>query len=183
MASYLSTQATNTRSVDPMLRGVSRTTDGGLDPRPMAGSPALTSNAPAPDDAFFTNVSYTGAFGSSLWIDGWSALSDLGYAEAIIRTSIDQVSEIASANLVLDAAAPNPSNGATRIRFALPSAQNVRLAVYDLMGREVAVLFDGTKPQGTFDAMVDVSTLAAGTYLYRLTTPNGSVSRALTVVR
>ena len=79
VASYLSTQATNTRSVDPMLRGVSRTTDGGLDPRPMAGSPALTSNAPAPDDAFFTNVSYTGAFGSSLWIDGWSALSALGY--------------------------------------------------------------------------------------------------------
>ncbi len=79
---------------------------------------------------------------------------------------------------------PNPASGVTRIQFALTESAPVHLAIYDLMGREVVVLADGeVQPQGTFDASFDASTLAPGTYLYRLSTPNGSVSRALIVVR
>lgn len=186
VASYL--QGASTRTVDPMLRSVSRTTDGDLDPRPMRGSPALESTVDLDDvvntdnEDFFTDVDYVGAFGSSLWIDGWTALSDLGYADRIL-TDIQQITDLPATELTL-MAMPNPTSGVTRIEFALTSAAPVHLAVYDLMGREVAVLSNGeTQPQGTFEATFDASTLAPGTYLYRLTTPSGSVSRALTVVR
>ncbi|WCJ59491.1 hypothetical protein NXS98_17520 [Fontisphaera persica] len=63
---------------NPMLRGTARnnTVPGGLDPRPQAGSPALTSARTAPNDGFYTPVAYKGAFDANdLWIGGWTALS------------------------------------------------------------------------------------------------------------
>ncbi|NNF57507.1 MAG: hypothetical protein HKN04_04630, partial [Rhodothermaceae bacterium] len=68
----------NVFGTDPMLTGISRTANGGLDPRPMAGSPALT-GAQLPSGSFFESVSYSGAFGSTNWLQGWTALSQLGY--------------------------------------------------------------------------------------------------------
>ncbi len=67
--------------IDPMLRGVSRDADGGLDPRPAPDSPALVpSSLTPPNDGFYTPVSYRGAFDSDeLWIDGWTFLSQRGF--------------------------------------------------------------------------------------------------------
>ncbi|MBN1191172.1 MAG: T9SS type A sorting domain-containing protein, partial [Dehalococcoidales bacterium] len=64
---------------DPMLRGISRAADGGLDPRPKNGSPALSGGSAAPADGFFTQVSYRGAFGTGTsWLAGWTNLDHLG---------------------------------------------------------------------------------------------------------
>ncbi len=71
---------------DPMLKGISRTTNGGLDPRPNTGSPALSAaNIKAtPADGYYTPVSYMGAFGpSELWVDRWTALYEYGYTPAV----------------------------------------------------------------------------------------------------
>ena len=68
----LTNAANNNQFVDPMLTSLSRTNDPAyrLDPRPKAGSPALTSALTAPDDGFYTPVSYKGAFeANDLWID------------------------------------------------------------------------------------------------------------------
>ncbi len=66
---------------NPGIRGVSRTTDGGLDPRPTANSPLLTSSlSPIPGGKFFEAAPYRGAFGpNDNWLDGWSYLSQKGY--------------------------------------------------------------------------------------------------------
>ncbi|HLT47758.1 MAG TPA: T9SS type A sorting domain-containing protein, partial [Rubricoccaceae bacterium] len=45
---------------------------------------------------------------------------------------------------------------------------DVRLAVYDVLGREVAVLVDARQEAGAHRATFDASGLAAGTYVYRL---------------
>lgn len=66
------------RIADPQLRGISRTADGGLDPRPASGSPAR-SGAQAPDDTFYEAAEYVGAFGDELWIRGWTYLDQAGY--------------------------------------------------------------------------------------------------------
>jgi hypothetical protein len=51
----------------------------------------------------------------------------------------------------------------------LPAACEVKLAVYDLLGREVAVLFNGHRAAGSYRDTFDASGLASGVYIYRLT--------------
>lgn len=45
---------------------------------------------------------------------------------------------------------PNPFNPATEIKYSLAKPGNVKLTVFDIMGREVAVLFDGFRPAGFY---------------------------------
>jgi hypothetical protein len=64
---------------DPLLRAVSRTQAGLLDPRPTAGSPVFTGVRAFPADGFYDYAPYKGAFDSQdVWIDGWTALSQEG---------------------------------------------------------------------------------------------------------
>src|SRR5690606_23738549 len=77
---------------------------------------------------------------------------------------------------------PNPFNPSTSIPFTLDRAQRVRLAVYDVLGREVAVLVDGVQPAGTHRAAFDAAGLASGVYVYRLRTGAGTLTRTMTLV-
>ncbi len=80
-------------------------------------------------------------------------------------------------------AAPSPTTGAATIRFSLDVAGEVTLAVYDVLGREVARLVDGTMSAGTHEAAFDGSSLPAGVYVYRLTAGGQARTRTLTVAR
>jgi hypothetical protein len=50
----------------------------------------------------------------------------------------------------------------------LPKASDVRLSVYDMLGREVSVLVDERKDAGVYEVKFDGSNLASGVYFYRL---------------
>ncbi len=65
---------------------------------------------------------------------------------------------------------PNPFNPNTKIRYHLPGAQFVTLKVYDLSGREVAILANGRQAAGFHEIDFDASSLASGVYFYRLQT-------------
>ena len=64
---------------DPLLGGISRVANGGLDPRPNATSPLYSSTLSSAANGFLTPTSYRGAFGTTNWLDGWSYLSKKGY--------------------------------------------------------------------------------------------------------
>ncbi len=63
---------------------------------------------------------------------------------------------------------PNPSGGRTTLGFTLPEPAAMRLAVYDVLGREVAVLAEGAHEAGRHTVPLDGSALPAGVYLVRL---------------
>jgi hypothetical protein len=63
---------------------------------------------------------------------------------------------------------PNPFNPSTTIEFALPRMAPVTLAVYDLLGREIAVLVNERRDAGLHGVTFDGSGIATGVYLYRL---------------
>ncbi len=63
---------------------------------------------------------------------------------------------------------PNPFARETTIRFATTDATDARLVIYDVTGREVAVLLDGTVDAGTHDVVFNARGLASGLYVYRL---------------
>lgn len=69
---------------------------------------------------------------------------------------------------------PNPFNPATVITYSVGDESDVRLAVYDLLGQEVAVLVDGWKTAGTYELPFDASGLASGPYIYRLACGNSA---------
>ena len=63
---------------------------------------------------------------------------------------------------------PNPFNPSTRIAFAIPKASKVQLRILDVLGRDIALLFDGQKPAGAYELQWDAGSLPSGIYFYRL---------------
>ena len=79
---------------------------------------------------------------------------------------------------------PNPFSSATSITYQLPEAQQVRISVYDVLGREVAMLVNETMEAGLHTAQwTAASSLPAGTYLYRMTAGSYSEVRQMMLVK
>jgi photosystem II stability/assembly factor-like uncharacterized protein len=112
----------------------------------------------------------------------------------ILRTGIPHIvaagisSRIAgelSLSLHLDQNSPNPFNPSTSIGFAVsgPGVKYVRLAVYDLSGREVAALVDEPKQPGNHTVKWNANGMASGVYFYRLTVDGSSESKRMVLLR
>jgi hypothetical protein len=85
---------------------------------------------------------------------------------------------------------PNPFNPTTGIRYHLPAAQagvsgisDVRLAVYDILGREVAVLVSERKAPGSYEVKFNAAGLASGVYFYRLTAGAAVQTRKMVLLK
>jgi CSLREA domain-containing protein len=79
---------------------------------------------------------------------------------------------------------PNPTARAATLPFALPAAGPVRLVVYDVLGREVAVLVDGVVEAGRHEVVLDARALPSGLYFVRLEAGDTPVRpQALTLTR
>ena len=78
---------------------------------------------------------------------------------------------------------PNPFNPVTTIRFTLPGQGRVRLVVYDLSGREVAVVADRVFQAGTHAVDFDGAALPSGMYVYAIETGSSVLSRKMLLIR
>jgi beta-glucosidase len=85
--------------------------------------------------------------------------------------------------LVLHQNYPNPFNPETVIRFEVPAAGEVRLSVYDLLGREVAVLVDGYLRAGVHTALFDGRNVSSGAYFLKLQSGASALVRTMVLQR
>jgi hypothetical protein len=83
-------------------------------------------------------------------------------------TGIDEEGNGLPAAVSLDHNYPNPFNHSTLLSYQLSVPLNVKLAVYDVIGREVALLVDERKPAGEYRVEFNAAGLASGVYIYRL---------------
>ena len=88
----------------------------------------------------------------------------------------------------LDQNYPNPFSGTTTIGYTLPARQNVRVEIYDMLGRRLRVLARGERPEGysqvIWDAKDDAgNTVSPGIYVIRLETPDRDETRKVSLVR
>jgi photosystem II stability/assembly factor-like uncharacterized protein len=63
---------------------------------------------------------------------------------------------------------PNPFNPVTSIKYTISSRQNVAIKVYDLLGKEVALLVNEEKPAGTYELTWDGANMPSGVYFYKI---------------
>ncbi|MGE5499363.1 MAG: glycoside hydrolase family 2 TIM barrel-domain containing protein, partial [Syntrophothermus sp.] len=78
---------------------------------------------------------------------------------------------------------PNPFNPETKIGYSVPEYNHVKLSVYNVLGKEVAVLVNEMKPAGSYKADFSGRSLPSGVYLYRLETGKFSQTRKMTLIK
>jgi hypothetical protein len=87
----------------------------------------------------------------------------------------------------LEPVRPNPGRGPVHLEYVVPAEAAVRLSIFDLQGREVAVLASGVQPAGRhtveWTAPAGRAAVPAGLYLVRLTTPRGAFVRRFAILR
>lgn len=78
---------------------------------------------------------------------------------------------------------PNPFNTATIIGYELPEATQVRLEIFDVLGRKVTVLVDEQVQAGSHTEKLDAATLHSGVYIYRLQAGGKNLIRKMTIIK
>ncbi len=78
---------------------------------------------------------------------------------------------------------PNPFNPETAIRFTLPTAGNVRLTIYNLLGQEVKSLVNAFKEAGTHIINFNASEFNSGVYIYKLEANGITQTRKMTLIK
>jgi hypothetical protein len=88
-------------------------------------------------------------------------------------------------DLVLEQNHPNPFNGSTTIRYALPGNEtyHVSLKVYDMMGKEIKTIVNDAENAGWKTVSFDASNLSAGIYFYRLTANSFTETKKMVLVK
>jgi len=78
---------------------------------------------------------------------------------------------------------PNPFNPTTSIKYILPKQGHVHLGVFNMLGQEVAVVFDGVQPAGTHEVEFKNIDLPSGIYFYRIQAPDFVETRKMVIAR
>lgn len=78
---------------------------------------------------------------------------------------------------------PNPFNPATNIQYELPQQSPVRIEVFDVVGRRIALLVDATQQSGTYTVQFDGNGIASGLYLLRFQAGRFNETRQITLIK
>lgn len=120
------------------------------------------------NQTYYWQVRGINAYGESPWKESWS-----------FTTRVPQ-------EMALGHNWPNPFSSATSgttIRYRLPTDSRVRLEVFNVSGRRVAVLVDKDMPAGEHNVAFDGSGLAGGVYIYRLMANGDVITRKMLMLK
>ncbi|MFZ1731099.1 MAG: glycoside hydrolase family 44 protein [Bacteroidota bacterium] len=98
-------------------------------------------------------------------------------------TTATAVSVLPAANDLLLEVYPQPSSRSVQLRYHVASADDVSIALYDLQGRQLALLHEAYSSAGDHELPLDLSSVAAGSYIIRISTGVRSTQTQLRVLR
>jgi hypothetical protein len=118
---------------------------------------------------------------------------DLGAFESDRVTSVNERVLASSNSFLLSQNYPNPFNPVTHLRFSVPEARwptadifdsrFVTLKIYDMLGREVAVLVNENRAAGSYEVRFDGTNLPSGVYIYKLHAGNVVETKRMTLMK
>ncbi len=130
---------------------------------------------------------------NELGIDGEDYLYISTSGSGIFRSgaptvSVSQINYSLPNNFSLFQNYPNPFNPITKIKFDIPSkvksqTSNVKIIVYDVLGREVAVLVNEELRAGSYETEWDGTSFPSGVYFYRITTEKYSETKKMVLLK
>jgi hypothetical protein len=106
-----------------------------------------------------------------------------GVYSSTITTEIENDNVVTPSSYLLSQNYPNPFNPSTKIKFAIPTTGNVKIIVYDNLGREVTKLLDSNLAAGQYTENFDASKLASGVYFYRLSSGSFVQTKKMILIR
>ncbi len=133
------------------------------------------------DSHFYTRIDISDNTGTGVYLPSFTA----GSIEITSPTDVEtgDGSSTLPTNFVLEQNYPNPFNPSTEIRYSLPKAGNVKLEVFNILGQEVATLFDGRREAGTYTAQFEGAKQPSGIYFYRLRHDGGAETRKMLLLK
>lgn len=108
----------------------------------------------------------------------WPVAPTAGEAPGAAASSLGLPAEASLSGVV-----PNPFADQATVAFAVPGAGPVRVIVFDVLGRAVAVLVDGEVEAGRHEAVFEARGLPSGVYLVRMTAEGFAQTRRVTLLR
>jgi len=119
----------------------------------------------------YWRVSSRNEYGTSLWPEAWGFRTET-------TTLVDDMDGTPD-EFALQQNYPNPFNPVTTIEFSVPREEHVTLRVYDVLGREVAELYNDFSTPGIYRVDFDASSLPSGVYLYRINSDSFSETKRM----
>ncbi len=109
----------------------------------------------------------------------------LGFLARILgpTTSVERVSSEMPFRFHLSQNFPNPFNPSTEIQFSVPCKSHVTLAIFDLLGREIATLVSEELSAGSYSTRWDAAGFPSGVYFYKLEADNFVETKKLLLLR
>jgi len=142
---------------------------------PAGTSTSLTSSLPRNNREYFWRVRAFDGFAST-------TSSEVRQLTISFVPPIHELREKPK-EFVLEQNFPNPVNPSTAIQYVLPKAGRVRLAVYNMLGQQVALVFEGTQNPGTYEFTFDSANLPSGIYFYRIQAPTFVETKKMIIAR
>ncbi len=116
----------------------------------------------------------------------WNFVSQFNINGLINNESTSLEEEIKSGNkygIKLEQNYPNPFNPSTSINFYLPQMTQVSLAIYNQLGLKITDIIDSEFLRGEQSVVFNLEDLSSGLYFYRLTTPENSITKTMTLIK
>jgi xylan 1,4-beta-xylosidase len=96
---------------------------------------------------------------------------------------IKEVSNVGNRTFKLNQNYPNPFNPVTNIKYSIPRKSYITLKVYNILGQEIATLYDGVRTKGNYTVTLEANGLSSGVYLYQLKSESFIETKKLVILK
>lgn len=115
-----------------------------------------------------------------LWVADWSNNEIYVYSDYVEDV---EPGDALPKEFALHQNYPNPFNPSTTIKYSIPVDTQVKIAVYDMLGKEIATLVNERKDIGTYEAMWDASGVPSGIYFCKIVTDQFQEVQKMTLLK